>query len=207
MKTTATTVFICLFLVFVTGSSLKLYFKANSRANRMETNLIAANATAEAFKTKNGHNASKLQAQELTIQELRRVNPAIISQLKNLYIPPRLATSYTQTKQEMKAEITAPVKDSIVVPARTTINAVPREPEKIKVLDYSDEWIKIHAELAEATGKVSVLATDTLFTSIYKGERRRPWLWVFSKRKLTVAGTNVSPYVDVVIIQAGVIKK
>lgn len=205
MKTNVQTVIIWLFLLFVTGSSLNLYFKANSRVNRMEENLKAVNEKVEYFKTRDQHNAARITAQELTISELRRIHPAIISEFKNLYIPPRLAQSYTKTSQTLQAEIKAPIKDSI--PAVTGINTVAREPEKIKVLKYRDKWISIFGELYPDTAKIKVLAKDTIFTAIHRGERRRPWLWVLSKRKLQTSATNRSPYISINVIQSGVIKQ
>lgn len=205
MKAKAETVIIWLFLLFVTGSSLKLYFEEKANSTRLTYDLKAALETAVDFKTKNGQQASKMKAQELTISELRKINPAIISQLKNLYIPPRLAESYTELSQEMKAAVKAPIKDSIRYPIG--INSDDREPEKIKVLQYWDQWISIHGVLDPDTAKIKVLATDTIFTAIHKGERRRPWLWVFSKRQLTTSATNRSPYISVHVINSGVIRK
>jgi hypothetical protein len=208
MKATAQTVFIWLFLVFVTGSSLYLYIKEQGNSRRLLYDLKAANEQAEDFKTREGHQASKLKAQELTISELRRINPQIIAQLKNLDIRPRLVTSYTQAAQTFQAEIRAPVKDSIVnVPASTDIKQDAREPQKIKVLKYRDKWISITGVLDPDTAKIKVAATDTIFTGIYKGDRRRPWLWILSKRQYTAAATNRSPYIKIQVIQSGVIKK
>ena len=215
MKETATTVIIWLFLAFVTVSSLKLYFEANSRANRMETNLKAAQSEAESFKAKDGHPASRRIAQELTPPELRRTNPEIVAQLKNLYIAPRLAQSYTQLAQEMKAEISPTVKDTIL--KRTGGNRFTELFEKadsafndsikIKVLEYQDKWISIIGKIDPLPAKIKILATDTIFTAIYKGERRRPWAWILSKRQLTTAATNRSPYIKINVIQSGVLKK
>jgi hypothetical protein len=208
MKATAQTVIIWLFLIFVTGSSLNLYFHANSDKNRLIADLKAANEKAEDFKTREGHQASKLKAQELTISELRRINPQIIASLKNLQIPPRLVDSYTQAEQTFQAEIKAQVKDSISdLPERTAINPDAREPQKIKVLKYRDKWITITGVLDPDTAKIKVLAKDTIFTAIYKGDRRRPWLWILSKRQYTAAATNRSPYIKINVVASGIIKQ
>jgi hypothetical protein len=207
MKNTVANILIALFLIFVTGESLNLYFKATARANRLESNLIAANDEAQRFKTRDGHNAAKITAQELTISELRRINPAIITQLKNLYIPPRLAQSYTQTSQTMQAEISAPVvRPQHVAALLSTSDTATRNPEPA-TFSYSDKWISITGTLDPDTAKINILATDTIFTAIYKGERRRPALWIFSRRKLQTAATNRSPYISINVVSSGVIKK
>lgn len=217
MKATAQNVIIWLFLVFVTAESLNLFFKERARANRMTANMEAADQIVKEFQTRDGHNAAKITAQELTISELRRIRPEIISQLKNLYIPPRAAISYTETASQMKAEVLATVKDTIL-PARTAkerfdsefkeADSLISKPQKIKVLEYSDEWISIlSGNLDLPPVKVSVLANDSIFTGIYKGDRRRPALWILSRRKLQVSATNKNPYIKIKVIQGGVIKK
>ncbi len=206
MKATAQTVIVWLFLIFVTGSSLKLYFHEKANSNRLLFDLKAANQQAENFQTREGHQASKLIAQELTIKELKTINPEIISQLKNLYIPPRRIQSYTQAAQVLSAEVLATVIDS--VPAHTKLNTDAREPEKIRVLKYVDKWISIQSgNLDLSPVKVKVLAIDTIFTGIYKGDRRRPWLWILSKRQYTATATNRSPYISIKVIQSGIVKK
>jgi hypothetical protein len=207
MKATAQTVIIWLFLLFVTGESLHLYFKAQAKAARMEENVKAANESAEEFRAKNGQLASKLTAQELTISELRRINPEIISQLKNLYIPPRLAQSYTQTAQKLNVELAVPVKHSIPeVQAKDSNSVQPTKP--IRSLDYSDPWVSVFCKNIDLdTAKLLVSATDSIFISIYKGERRRPGLWILSRRKYQTAATNVNPYISIEVVQSGIIKK
>ncbi len=204
MKATAQTVIIWLFLVFVAGESMNLYFKANSRANRLENNLKIANEQAEQFRTRDGQQASRLKAQELTISELRRINPQIIARLKNLYIPPRLAQSYTQSSQQLKAEVKAAIKDSIV-PASITETTGTKE--TIGTFDYADAWIEVKGQFVSDTATLHISANDTIFTAIYKGERRHPWAWFLSKRQLTAAATNRNPYISIKVIQSGVIKK
>ena len=171
MKATAQTVIIWLFLLFVTGSSLNLYFKANSRANRMEGNLKAVNQQAEQFRTRNGQLASRLTAQELTISELRRLNPAIISQIKNLYIPPRLVQSYTTTAQTMQVDISAPVTH--VQEPDTTGGTETRNPQPVTRIEYADKWITLKGTIKTDSAKLSISATDTIFAIIHKGERRQ----------------------------------
>lgn len=216
MKATAQTAVIWLFLIFVTAASLTGYIREQSKSKRLLYNLKAARDSAQTFTTRDGHQASKLIAQNLTAPELRKVNPEVVSQLKNLYISPRLVQSYTQSTQEMKAEVMAVIKDSI--PERTakfsdttrfTVgNIEPVEPKKIRMLEYSDKWISIKANNIDLSPvKITVLATDTIFTAIYKGERRHPWAWFLSRRQYTAAATNRSPYIKINVIQSGVIKK
>ena len=206
MKTAQNAV-IWLFLICVTAASLTGYIKEQSKSKRLLYNLKAARDSAQTFTTKDGHQASKLIAQNLTVSELKKVNPEVVSQLKNLYIAPRLVESYTETESRMNVEVLATVKDSIL-PAHTGTNTDTRAPEKIRTLQYSDKWISIRSgNLDLDTAKIKVTAIDSIFVVPYKGERRHPWAWFLSRRQYTAAATNRSPYIEIKVIQSGVIKK
>ena len=200
MKSTAQTVIIWLFLIFVTGSSLYLYIHEQGNTKRLIYDLKAARDSAQTFTTKDGHQASKLISQNLTASELRKVNPEIVSKLKNMYITPGAVQSYTEATQTLQADISAPVKDSIKqIPGKA--------PEQIKTFAYSDKWLSLKGVIHHDTTAIKLAATDTIFTAVYKGERRHPWAWFLSKRQYTATATNRSPYIKINVIQSGVIKK
>lgn len=206
MKNSIQTAVIWVFLLFVTAASLTGYIREQSKSNRLLYDLIASRDSSKTFTTKDGHRASKLISQNLTAPELKKINPEVVSQLKNMYIAPRLVQSYTQSTQTMQAEVKATAKDSIV-PGSTGTNPDAREPEKIRVLKYRDKWISISGIVDPDTAIIKVQASDTIFTAVYKGERRHRWAWILSKRQLTAAATNRSPYIKIKVIQAGIIKK
>ena len=207
MKTTATTIGIWLFMLFVTGSSLKLYIDEKANSRRLTNNLETVNQEVERYKTRDGHQAARIDALVLTNRELKRSFPGMASTLKNLYIPPQRVESFTETSNQLKIKVTAPVKDTVLqlIEPRGFSTVINRD--TVHFLDYADEWIKIHAEMMHNTGTVEVAATDTIFTAIHRGERRRPWSWIFSRRKLQTSVTNRNPYISINVIQSGVIKK
>lgn len=210
MKTTATTITIWLFLLFVAGSSINLFIKEKANSRRISRNLEAVTQEAEYFKTRDGKQAARINTLEVTNRELRRVFPVLASNLKNLHIPPQRAISYTQTSQAMNASITAPVKDTVLQPVEipnSEIQIPKLEPIPVRTLDYQDEWIKINASFAADSGTVSVAATDTIFTAIHRGQRVRPWAWIFSRRKLQTSASNRNPYISIHVVSSGIIKK
>jgi hypothetical protein len=212
MKATAQTIIIWLFLLFVAGESIHLYLDAKADSRRLLFDLKAAQDTARVFRTRDGEKAVKLIAQELTIRELKTVNPGLIAQLKNLYIPPRLVNSYTQTGQTFQATVSTPVIHETAAPVPATIDTTAPVPEREAVegatsFNFSDKWLIINGRILNDSAKINVSATDTILTVIHKGERRRPWLWIFSKRQYTATATNKSPYININVIQAGVIKQ
>jgi hypothetical protein len=208
MKAISTNILIWLFLLFVTGSTLKLYFAEKANSRRLSDNLESVTQEAEHFKTRDNRPAVKTTALVLTPVEIKRYFPEVKQKLENLYIPPQRAESYTETSQQLTATITAPVKDTVlqIIQVPSSKFQIPKL-DTIRVLDYQDEWIKIHAALAADTGTIEVAAIDTIFTAIYRGERRKPAFWIFSRRKLQTAASNRNPYISINVVQSGVIKK
>lgn len=205
---------IWLFLLFVTASSLTGYINSQQRAKRLLFDLKASRDSTRTFTTRDGHEASKLIAQELSAHELKTAFPDVATKLQNLYIAPRRTESYTETGSQMKAEVTANVMDSlpeipanIRIAAGTDTNTVARDTAKIKLLKYRDEWIQIRGVIDGDSAKIKILASDTIFTAIYRGERRHRWAWIFSRRQLTTVATNRNPYIKIKVISSGVIKK
>lgn len=189
-------------MCYVTFSSLRLYFKEVSKNNRLTANIEALNTEAESFKTRAGQQASLIAAQEITISELRRVYPVLRSQLHNLYINPGRFLSATTTAQELRASIAAPI-----LPATDPQPAQQLKPIEPRRFAWSDEWISITGTIYADTVKTEIAATDTIFVSTYKGERRKPWAWIFSPRKTETAATNANPYININVVQSATLKR
>lgn len=201
MKQTSLKILVLVFMAFVTASSLKLYFNEVQKTRRLSDNIEALNQEAETFKARNGQQAARITAQQITIQELRRSYPELKSRLHNLYIPPGRFQSSTTTSQELRATIAAPI-----LPAPDRTQADELEPIAPRFA-YSDKWVKLAGTIAADTAHLELMATDTVFISTYKGERRKPWAWILSRRKIETAATNVNPYIDLNIIQSATLKK
>ena len=214
---------IIVLLIFI-GTSVGfsiLYFQEVATSRRRLDNIQALTSEVEQFKTRDNRPATKAKAQNPTNMELRTAFPEVTQQLKNLYIPTRLAESYTQASTAMSAEISAPVRDTTIYRKNTDARSFDKlfrsadssfssppvpEPVEAKTFSYSDQWISLSGYLDPDTAKIKVAAVDTIFTAIYRGQRRHPWAWILSKRKLEVAATNRSPYINATVIQAGIIK-
>lgn len=208
-------VFVWLLLLATSGTMTYLYFIEKANSKRLFDNVVAANSKIKEFTTRDGHQATKKQAYELTNSELRKAFPEVQTQLKNLYIKPRLAESYTQASTAMEFEVSAPTRDTLVNRLRRDIqDTLPAlvklpVPELVegKTFSYSDQWKSVNGLVFPDTTFIKVAAVDSIFTAIYRGQRRHPWAWVLSKRKLEVAATNRNPDIKITVIQAGLIKK
>jgi hypothetical protein len=154
MKQTAGHIAVFMFLIFVSFQSLRLYVKEQGTVRRLRANIEALNTEAEQFRTRDGHLASRIAAQELTIAELRRAYPRVTSQLRNLYIPPQRVQSYTETAQQLQATVSAPVSDTVIIYKTDTVS--------LQTISYSDVWLSISGEICPGTAKLSVAATDTI---------------------------------------------
>jgi type II secretory pathway pseudopilin PulG len=221
MKKAVINITIWIILIGSIAAGWKLYFKEKQNSRRLTHNIEAIQSQAEQFKARNGQQAARIAAQEVTISELRK-NTVLAAKLKNLYIKPGRVQSFTENRSQMSAQITAPTRDTFIFSPMPTLpadnklfadttgtpgkNIVARETEKIRMLDYSDPWITIQAELGADTGTVNVAAVDTIFTAIHQGRRYKPLLWIFSRRKLEASATNTNPYIDITVIQGGIVK-
>jgi hypothetical protein len=171
MKTIGTQVLIGIFLLFVAFQSFNLYFKEHQEVKRLQSDLIASQSQAEYFKAKDGQNAVKLQAMELTVKELRKVFPGVIQQAKNLYIPPRNIQGYTQAISQGVTQVRAAVHDSII---HDTI--------KVGVINHRAKFYTVTGIFRPDSALLKISSIDTLTIFDASGRRVRPWLWIFSRK-------------------------
>ncbi|MBU0489989.1 MAG: hypothetical protein KKD31_18775, partial [Bacteroidetes bacterium] len=97
-------------------------------------------------------------------------------EIRNLKIKPNRVESFTETVVETEKQITTVLRDSII---HDTIQA--------RVFDYADEFYSVAGIAIGDTQQVHIHSTDSLIQVVYKGKRRKPWLWIFSSRKLEQA--------------------
>lgn len=203
MKQAILTASIWLILLTVSIGSIYLYFTEKANSTRLFFDLKTINETAETFTTKDGHQASNKPAQELTARELKKVLPEMTAIIKNMSIKPRQVETFAQVKQGLTIKIEAPVIDTVIFTVTDTL--------KVKEMRYSDKWISINATMPSGTsgtntGTINITGIDTIYTVIHKGARRRPWLWIFSKRQYEATASNRSPYIQATVLQAATIK-
>jgi hypothetical protein len=74
---------------------------------------------------------------------------------------------------ETKTNVLTTLRDSIVL---DTVH--------VSVFDYQDQWYQIKGVIEKDTQRLVIKSMDTLTQVLFYGERQKPWLWVFSPRKL-----------------------
>lgn len=150
--------------------------------NRLEKTLKLTVQELKQIKTKSGGQASENEVMQLRLKELGILYPRLLDEIKNLNISPKSAESISSTAYNTEKQITTVLRDSII---RDTI--------PVKVFSYKDNFFNVHGVAHDSTQEVKINYQDTLVQVVYKGKREKPWLWIFSPRKLMQRVTLKNP--------------
>ncbi|MBP5994252.1 MAG: hypothetical protein KA736_01000 [Crocinitomicaceae bacterium] len=124
-------------------------------------------------KTKSGQLAAQSDLLVLQTKELKKLFPKEVKQIENLGVKVNKTAQYSTTVVETKTNVLTTLRDSIVL---DTVH--------VSVFDYQNQWYKIRGVIEKDTQRLVIKSTDTLTQVLYLGERQKPWLWVFSPRKI-----------------------
>jgi len=164
---------------FVTG---RLYKTERDNRIRLEQSFIAANQEVKYYKSRNGDLVAKVDALQLKYNELKDIYPEIIAEIRNLKINPGRVDQYSATTIHTQKEIVTTLRDS------TIYDTIP-----VKIFNYCDEFYTISGIAVNDTQRVHIESRDSLIQVVYRGDRIKPWLWIFSKRKLQQVVTCKNP--------------
>lgn len=124
-------------------------------------------------KTKSGKLAAQTDLLVLQTNELKKLFPKEVKQIESLGVGVSKTTQFTTTVVETKTNVITTLRDSLIL---DTI--------KVRVFDYQDQWYQIQGISEKDSQRLVIKSTDTLTQVVYRGERIKPWLWVFSPRKI-----------------------
>ena len=176
MKNTGLITIISLFMILFAFSTYefgKMYFNERKEKNRLEYSWKDSKQQIEYFKAKNGDLVAKNNVLQLKYSELNDIYPEIIAEIKNLKVNPRRVEHFSETVIQQQKDIITTLKDSLIY---DTIS--------VRVFNYHDEFYTIKGIAIGDTQKVHIESRDSLIQVVLKGDRYKPWLWIFSKRKL-----------------------
>ena len=139
----------------------------------MSANVKALGAELVLVKTKSGNLAAQTDLLVLQTSELKKLFPKEFKQIESLGVGVSKTTQFTTTVVETKTNVITTLRDSLIL---DTI--------KVRVFDYQDQWYQIQGISEKDTQRLVIKSTDTLTQVVYRGERFKPWLWVFSPRKI-----------------------
>ena len=163
-------------LLVLLGAIVLLY-KSNLRLHadnkRLSSNIKTLGAELVLVKTKSGKLAAQTDLLVLQTSELKKLFPKEVKQIESLGVGVSKTTQFTTTVVETKTNVITKLRDSLIL---DTI--------KVRVFDYQDQWYQIQGISEKDTQRLVIKSTDTLTQVVYRGERLKPWLWVFSPRKI-----------------------
>jgi hypothetical protein len=129
--------------------------------------------SARTFETLDGRLGVESQVATLKLEELGRLYPALLQEIKQLRIKPQRLVQATQTTVHTEAQIHTTLRDSIVY-----------DTTPVRLFEYHDPYVHIQGMAIEDTQFLQVVTRDTLVQALYRGKRPKPLLWIFSRRRI-----------------------
>ena len=152
---------------------IKSLFESKEDYKRLKYSIGVANNQIEYFRAKNGELISKVDVMILTQKELKNIYPEIITEIDNLNLKTRHLEQFSEAVISNDRNIITLLKDSIIY---DTIS--------IKAFNYSDKHFSVNGIVQSDSLELNISSIDSITQVVFKGERKRPWLWVLSRRKL-----------------------
>lgn len=171
-------------VIFFLGAGLILsvvlslfLFDAWKETHRSYKRVLSANESLQKelvqFRTENGQLVAQNRVLELKSNELAALLPQMALEINQLGVKLSRAESVSSTGFEVKTPATVLLRDSII------FDTVP-----VKLFTYDDGFFDIEGTATGDQQQLNLAYRDTLVQVVYRGERERPWLWIFSPRKL-----------------------
>lgn len=164
------------FLLLLIGAVILLW-KSNESLKqdnaRLANNMETLNASVKYIQTQNGKLAAQTDVLIVRTGELKELFPVQAKTVTDMGIKLNKATQISSTVIETQKNIITVLRDSIV-----------HDTVRVKVFSYKDQWYQISGIGNDKTQQLSIFTTDTITQVVFKGDRIKPWLWIFSPRKL-----------------------
>jgi hypothetical protein len=140
---------------------------------RLEGNVRSLSIGLKQIQLENGAIAGQSEVLTLRIQELKTLFPLQFKAILEAGVKPERAQQVSTTIIETQKQIVTTIRDSLI---HDTI--------RVKVFSYSDPWYTIKGQALGDTQRVQIQSRDSLIQVVFKGERTKPWLWIFSPRRI-----------------------
>ena len=140
---------------------------------RLEGNVRSLSIGLKQIQLENGAIAGQSEVLTLRIQELKTLFPLQFKAILEAGVKPERAQQVSTTIIETQKQIVTTIRDSLI---HDTI--------WVKVFSYLDPWYTIQGQALGDTQRVQIQSRDSLIQVVFKGERTKPWLWIFSPRRI-----------------------
>lgn len=121
----------------------------------------------------NGRIVGQNQVLELKKQELEALVPELYKEIKALQVKPSRVESVSTSSFSSHTSVQTVLRDSTVF-----------DTVAVKQFKYADEFYRIEGFAVNDTQHLNITYQDTLIQTVYRGKRKKPWLWIFSPRQL-----------------------
>lgn len=162
-----------LVMLFIVGILVWELRQMKTQNHSYWSNLEAIRQQTDSIKTMQGETAYQTIVMQFKMEELKKLYPDLMQEIKNLKLKPNRVESYSATAFESNKIVHTNLKDSILF-----------DSTKVKVLNYKDEYFCINGVLNGDNQEFKIKYQDTLIQVVFYGEREKPWLWILSRRKL-----------------------
>ena len=125
------------------------------------------------LRLENGQLASENQVLQLKSKELEALLPELAAEVRGLKVRLGKVQSVNATGFTVQTPATVRLRDSVIY-----------DTVQVRVFDYQDGFFAVRGKAIGNRQHLELSYQDTLVQVVYRGERERPWLWIFSPRKL-----------------------
>ena len=125
------------------------------------------------LRLENGQLASQNQVLQLKSKELAALLPELAAEVRGLNVRLSKAQTVSATGFTVQTPATVLLRDSVIY-----------DTVQVRVFDYQDGFFTVQGKAIGNRQHLELSYQDTLVQVVYRGERERPWLWIFSPRKL-----------------------
>lgn len=165
------------------GFAYKLHH-SQSQVKRLTDNITTMQRDIEYFDSENGFLIARTQVLEFRRNELEKTNQGLEIELKELRVKQKRLETYSKTGIESTYSLSVPIQRS------------PRGDST--TFSYHNQWIDVQGVADSTTQQLRIHSIDTLVQVVYRGKRRRPYLWVFSPRILEQVIYSKNPNTQIV---------
>lgn len=157
--------FIVALLVLLVSACL--FFAHGWREQKKESKRLAGNQSAlladvQLYKTQAGENAAKVQRLELTKREFEKQCATLKNEVEALGIKTKRLERVISTSSKTEAQITAPVRDSLVYRDRE------QPPDTLRCFNFADNYLKVDGCIEKDTFNGKIESRDTLIHAAHR---------------------------------------
>jgi hypothetical protein len=160
-------------LLVVAFTLFRSWKKEQSKYKQLLKTAALLTLESKQLETENGLLMAENTVLSLRAQELASLLPEIKNEINNMKVKLSKVQSFGATSFQAAKTVELVLRDTIVL-----------DTQQHKVFSYQDGFFSVKGALYGNSQTLDLSYQDTLVQVVYYGPREKPWLWIFSKRKL-----------------------